>query len=43
MNARKGRFTHLMERVPVDVITTHAALIEAAAYGLENLGTALGS
>jgi glucokinase len=31
------RFTHLMERVPVHVITTRAALIGAAAYGLENL------
>jgi hypothetical protein len=27
----------LMERVPVHVITTRAALIGAAAYGLENL------
>ncbi|HEX2340739.1 MAG TPA: glucokinase, partial [Vicinamibacterales bacterium] len=35
--SRKGRFTHLMERVPVHVITTRAALIGAAAYGLENL------
>jgi glucokinase len=41
--SRKGRFTHLMERVPVHVITTSAALIGAAAYGLENLGTDLES
>jgi glucokinase len=35
--SRKGRFRHLRERVPVHVITTRAALIDAAAYGLENL------
>jgi glucokinase len=35
--SRKGRFTHLMERVPVHVITARAALIGAAVYGLETL------
>jgi hypothetical protein len=38
----RPRFTHLMERVPVHVITTRAALIGAAAYGLENLKQPLG-
>jgi glucokinase len=33
---RKGRFKHLMERVPVHVITTRAALMGAAAWGLES-------
>ena len=32
---RKGRFTELMERIPVHVILTRAALVGAAAYGLE--------
>jgi glucokinase len=35
--ARKGRFQNLMERVPVHVITARAALVGAAAYGLESL------
>jgi len=35
--ARKGRFKSLMERVPVHVITARAALIGAAAYGLESV------
>ncbi len=34
---RKGRFTDLMRRIPVHVITTRAALVGAAAYGLENM------
>ncbi|HEX6729246.1 MAG TPA: glucokinase [Pyrinomonadaceae bacterium] len=34
---RKGRFTELMERMPVHVILTSAALVGCAAYGLENL------
>ena len=33
---RKGRFTQLMERIPVHVILTRAALVGAAAYGLES-------
>ncbi|HEY8460287.1 MAG TPA: glucokinase [Blastocatellia bacterium] len=32
---RKGRFSELMERIPVHVVTVRAALIGAAAYGLE--------
>jgi glucokinase len=32
---RKGRFTGLMERIPVHVILTRAALVGAAAAGLE--------
>jgi glucokinase len=32
---RKGRFKDLMERIPVHVITTRAALLGAATYGLE--------
>jgi glucokinase len=40
---RKGRFAHLLERVPVHVITRSAALIGAAAYGLEKLGGASSS
>src|SRR5262245_10668779 len=32
---RKGRFSELMERIPVRVVVTRAALIGAAAYGLE--------
>jgi glucokinase len=31
---RKGRFADLMERIPIHVITTHAALVGAADYGL---------
>lgn len=33
----KGRFKDLMRRIPVHVITVHAALVGAAAYGLETL------
>ncbi len=33
----KGRFKDLMRRIPVHVITTRAALLGAAAYGLERL------
>ncbi|HEY6404039.1 MAG TPA: glucokinase, partial [Blastocatellia bacterium] len=32
---RKGRFSELMERIPIHVVITRAALIGAAAYGLE--------
>jgi len=35
--ARKGRFKELMERIPIHVITTRAALLGAATYGLERL------
>ncbi|HEX6737768.1 MAG TPA: glucokinase, partial [Vicinamibacteria bacterium] len=35
--ARKGRFQDLMRRIPVRVITARAALVGAAAYGLERL------
>jgi glucokinase len=41
--ARKGRFKSLMERVPVHVITARAALMGAAAYGLESLKRPLGA
>jgi len=34
---RKGRFKDLMERIPIHVITTRAALVGAAAFGLESL------
>lgn len=40
--SREGRFTHLMETRPRSC-HHDAALIGASAYGLENLGTALGS
>lgn len=33
---RKGRFVELMERMPIHVIVTRAALAGAATYGLEN-------
>jgi glucokinase len=33
---QKGRFAELMERIPIQVITTHAALVGAADYGLGN-------
>jgi glucokinase len=33
---RKGRFAQLMERIPVHVILTSAALVRCAAHGLEN-------
>lgn len=34
---RKGRFKDVMARMPIHVITTRAALLGAAAYGLESL------
>jgi len=34
---RKGRFAELMAEIPVHVILTRAALVGAAAYGLESL------
>jgi len=34
---RKGRFKDLMARMPIHVITTRAALLGAATYGLESL------
>jgi len=34
---RKGRFKDLMERIPIHVITTRAALVGAATFGLETL------
>jgi len=34
---RKGRFKDLMERIPIHLITTRAALVGAAAFGLESL------
>jgi len=40
---RKGRFKNLMERVPIQVITTRAALVGAAAYGLDSLKRPLGA
>ena len=33
---RKGRFSELMERIPIHVITTRAALVGAADYGLRS-------
>lgn len=33
---KKGRFADLMERIPIHVITTRAALVGAADYGLGN-------
>jgi len=33
---RKGRFAEMMKQIPVHVILTHAALVGAAAYGLES-------
>jgi glucokinase len=38
----KGRFKDLMGRIPVHVITTRAALVGAATYGLETLGNIKG-
>lgn len=35
---RKGRFKELMERMPVHIITTRAALLGAATFGLQSLG-----
>ena len=34
---RKGRFKDLMERMPIHVITTRAALVGAATFGLQSL------
>ena len=34
---QKGRFRSLMEHIPIRVITTRAALVGAATYGLETL------
>jgi glucokinase len=34
---RKGRFAELMERMPIHVIVTRAALVGAASFGLEKL------
>jgi glucokinase len=34
---RKGRFEDLMKRIPIHVITTRAALVGAATFGLESL------
>jgi len=34
---RKGRFKDVMERIPINVITTRAALVGAATFGLEGL------
>jgi glucokinase len=34
---RKGRFQDLMERIPIHAITTRAALVGAAAFGLQSL------
>ncbi|HEY6402040.1 MAG TPA: glucokinase [Blastocatellia bacterium] len=34
---RKGRFSELMERIPIHVVITRAALVGAAAYGLERI------
>jgi len=35
--SKKGRFQNLMRSIPVHVITTRAALVGAATYGLETL------
>ena len=37
--AAKGRFSELMQKIPVHVILTQAALIGAARYGLEQMGS----
>ena len=34
---KKGRFKDLMARIPIHVITTRAALLGAATYGLDSL------
>src|SRR5262249_9170112 len=34
---RKGRFKDLMERIPIHIITTRAALVGAATFGLQSL------
>jgi len=33
----KGRFKDLMERMPIHIITTRAALVGAATFGLQTL------
>ncbi|HTZ95361.1 MAG TPA: glucokinase [Terriglobales bacterium] len=38
IHARKGRFRDLMERMPIHIITTRAALVGAATFGLQSLG-----
>jgi glucokinase len=35
--SRKGRFKDLMKRIPIHLITTRAALVGAATFGLESL------
>src|SRR5262249_41743328 len=35
--SRKGRFKDLMERIPIHLITTRAALLGAATFGLQTL------
>ncbi len=40
---RKGRFKELMARAPIHVITARAALLGAAAYGLDTLRQPLGA
>ena len=35
----KGRFAELLRKIPVKVITTQAALLGAALYGLDATGT----
>jgi glucokinase len=35
--SRKGRFEDLMERMPIHIITTRAALLGAATFGLQSL------
>jgi glucokinase len=35
--ATKGRFKDLMERIPIHIITTRAALVGAATFGLQSL------
>jgi glucokinase len=34
---RKGRFTELMERIQIHIVTARAALVGAATYGLDSL------
>jgi hypothetical protein len=34
---RKGRFKDLMEGMPIHIITTRAALLGAATFGLQSL------
>jgi glucokinase len=36
---RKGRFKDLMERIPIHIITTRAALLGAATFGLQSLNS----